>query len=153
LANTFSLHQWRRNSYRLYHRQPSFIQGPKCNCKRNPLLDELGHHISTACGQGGYQIMTHDSVKLCIKDLLWYQKQSRSSRMFQSGRPIQQPVPRYNALQYFRFQQEPFVADVCITCPIPVAAATPLPLTNARKPWTRSRSSQKGERNQIQGHL
>jgi hypothetical protein len=51
-------------------RQPSFIEGSKCNCKKTPLLDELGHHISTACGQGGHRIMTHDSVKFCIKDLL-----------------------------------------------------------------------------------
>jgi hypothetical protein len=58
-------------AYRLHHRQPYFIQGSKCNCKTTPLLDELGHHtISTACGQGGHRIMTHDSVKFCIKDLL-----------------------------------------------------------------------------------
>jgi hypothetical protein len=37
---------------------------------KTPLLDELGHHISTACGQGGHRIMTYDSVKFCIKDLL-----------------------------------------------------------------------------------
>jgi hypothetical protein len=44
--------------------------GSKCNCKKTPLLDELGHHISTACGQGDHRSMTLDSVKFCIKDLL-----------------------------------------------------------------------------------
>jgi hypothetical protein len=57
-------------AYRLHHRQPYFIEEFKCNCKKTPLLDEIGHHISTACGQGGHQIMTRDSVKFCIKDLL-----------------------------------------------------------------------------------
>jgi hypothetical protein len=42
----------------------SIREGSKCNCKKTPLLDELGHHISTACGLGGHRIMTHDSV--CI---------------------------------------------------------------------------------------
>jgi hypothetical protein len=36
----------------------------------------------------------------------------------------------YNAPDF----NKPIVADVCITCPIPVAASAPLSLTDARKP-------------------
>jgi hypothetical protein len=102
----------------------------KCNCKKTPLLDELGHHISTACGQGDHQIMTHDSVKCQIlhqrsPKQLWYQNQSRSSRIFQSGHPREQPAPIYEAPDF----NKPVVADVCITCPIPVAASAPLLIT------------------------
>jgi hypothetical protein len=126
-------------AYRLHHRQPSFIQRSKCNCKKTPLLDELGHHISTACGQGGHRIMTHDSVKFCIKDLLnscGIKSRVEVAECFRVANPENNQRPDlmlYNALDF----NKPVVADVCITCSIPsipVAASAPLSLSAARKP-------------------
>jgi hypothetical protein len=37
------------------------------------------------------------------------------------------------------------VADVCITCPIPVAASAPLSLTNARKPGRAAQLARSGQ--------
>jgi hypothetical protein len=67
---TISLHQWRTpctTGNPLLLRDPNLIQ---MQLQNEPLLDDLGHHISTAYGQGGFRIMTHDSLKFCIKDLL-----------------------------------------------------------------------------------
>jgi hypothetical protein len=62
--------------------------------------------------------------------------------MFQSGRPRQQKdLMLYNALHF----NKPVVADVCITCPIPVAASAPLPLTAARKPGRAAEAARKGK--------
>jgi hypothetical protein len=127
---------------------PSFIQGSKCNCKKTPpLLDELGHHISTACGQGGHRIMTHDSVKFCIKDLLnncGIKTRVEVAECFRVAIPEnnQQPdLMLYNAPDF----NKPVIADVCITCPIPVAASAPLSLTNARKPGRAAETARTGK--------
>jgi hypothetical protein len=112
----------------MYHRQPSFIQGSKCNCKRNPLLDELGHHNSTACGQGSYRIMTHDIVKFCIKDLLnsdGIKTRVEVAECLRVAIPENNQRPDlmlYNAPDF----NKPVAADVCITCPILVAASARL---------------------------
>jgi hypothetical protein len=139
--------QWR--TVCLHHRQPSFIEGSKwcTNCKKTPLLDELGHHISTACGQGGHRIMTHDSVKFCIKDLLnscGIKTRVEVAECFRVAIPknIQRPdLMLYNSLDF----NKPVVADVCITCPIPVAACAPLALSVARKPGRAAQIARSGK--------
>jgi hypothetical protein len=114
----------------------SLKQGSKCNCKKTPLLDELGHHISTACRQGGHRIMTHDSVKICIKDLLnscGIKTRVEVAEYFRVTIPENNQRPDlmlYDAPDF----NKPVVADVCNTCPIPVAASAPLLITDARKP-------------------
>jgi hypothetical protein len=55
--------------------------------------------------------------------------------MFQSGPAIPENNQRPDLMLYNApDSNKPVVADVCITCPIPVAASAPLSLTNARKP-------------------
>jgi hypothetical protein len=55
----------------------------------------------------------------------------------------------YNAPDF----NKPVVANVCITCPIPVAKPTNLTLTAAQKPGRAAEVTRKGKKNQIQGRL
>jgi hypothetical protein len=61
--------------------------------------------------------------------------------MFQSGQPRERPVPRPNAPDF----NKPVVADVCITCPIPVAASAPLSLSAAREPGRAAQIARTGK--------
>jgi hypothetical protein len=107
------------------------------------MLDELGHHISTACGQGGHRIMTHDSrVKFCIKDLLNSCGIKTRVEVAECFR-VAIPAPRPNALQCSRFQQ--VSCSKFNECPIPVAASAPLPLTAARKPGRAAQIARTGK--------
>jgi hypothetical protein len=47
----------------------------------------------------------------------------------------------YNAPDF----NKPVVADVCITCPVPVAASAPLSLTDARKPGRAAQLARSGK--------
>jgi hypothetical protein len=138
-------------AYRLHHRQPSFIEGSNCNCKNTPLLDELGHHISTACGQGGHRIMTHDSVKFCIKDLqnsCGIKTRVEVAECFRVANPEnnQRPLMLYNAPDF----NKPVVADVCMHyMPNPSGSVRTLITLCRAQTWMRSSTSQIRERNQI----
>jgi hypothetical protein len=141
---TISLQQWRTACIT----GNPLLFTDECNCERNPLLDELEDHISTACGQGGFQIMTHDSVKFCIKNLLnscGIKTRVEVAEYFRVADPENNQRPdlyNYNAPDF----NKPVVADVCITCPrIPVAAATPLPLSAARKPGRAAEVARNGK--------
>jgi hypothetical protein len=100
-----------------------------------------------ACGQGGHRIMTHDSVKFCIKDLLnscGIKIRVEVAECFRVAIPENNQRPDlmlYNAPDF----NKPVVADVCITCPIPVAASAPLSLTNARKPGRAAQLARSGK--------
>jgi hypothetical protein len=54
----------------------------------------------------------------------------------------------YNAQD---FNKPVAVADECITCPIPVAASTPLPLTATRKPGRAAEVARKGKETKYKG--
>jgi hypothetical protein len=79
--------------------------------------------------------MTHDIVKFYIKDLLnscGVKNRVEVAECFRVVNPENNQRPDlmlYNAPDF----NKPVVADVYITCPIPVAVSAPLSLTNARK--------------------
>jgi hypothetical protein len=91
--------------------------------------------------------MTHESVKFCIKDLLnscGIKTRVEVAECFRVAEPdnIQRPdIMIYNALD----SNKPIVADVCITSPIPVAAAAPLALSAARKPGRAAQIARAGK--------
>jgi hypothetical protein len=107
------------------------------------------HHISAACGQGCYRIMTHDNVKFCIKDLLNHscdvKTRAEVAECFRVAEPDNNQCPDimlYNAPGF----NKPVVADVCIPRPIPVpAASTNLTLTAARNPGRSAEVARKGK--------
>jgi hypothetical protein len=139
--------------YRLYHRQPSFIEGSRCNCKRNPLLDERGHHISTGCGREGYRIMTHDAVKSCIKDMFncsGVKTREEVAQCFREANPDDNKRPDllfYNVEGY----SKKVVGDVAVTCPVPVSANTNLTLNQARKVGRAAELSRHNKENKYDG--
>jgi hypothetical protein len=91
--------------------------------------------------------MTHDSVKFCIKDLLnscGIKTRVEVAECFRVAIPENNQRPDlmlYNAPEF----NKPVVADVCITCPVPVAASAPLSLTDARKPGRAAGIAKKGK--------
>ena len=48
--------------YRLFMRVENMVDGLRCNCARNPVLDARGHHLATGCGVEALRKGTHDAL-------------------------------------------------------------------------------------------
>jgi hypothetical protein len=58
--------------YRAFLRALKHVDGLRCSCSSHPVLDPLGHHVSTGCGAGGYRIGTHNGVVRTLDGILHY---------------------------------------------------------------------------------
>jgi hypothetical protein len=58
--------------YRFMLQYPGMINGARCDCKAQTVLDPTAHHLATACGTYGYRKDAHDSVVLELQYALQY---------------------------------------------------------------------------------
>ena len=122
--------------YRLYLRQPSFIPGSRCTCKSRPELDPRSHHIATACAKGGFRNATHSALGYVIKDLLncagimARREESGCSRGADENNNHRPDLSVWNMPNHTR----KVVADIQVTCPVPVKFTRALSVSQARQP-------------------
>lgn len=56
--------------HRLYLRTPLYVDGSRCFCKKQPLLDERGQHLSTICACCDTSKDTHDAMADVMREML-----------------------------------------------------------------------------------
>jgi hypothetical protein len=56
--------------HRLYLRTPLYVEGSRCFCKRQSLLDERGQHLSTICACCDTTKDTHDAMADVMREML-----------------------------------------------------------------------------------
>ena len=123
-------------NYRLFLRQPSFIPGSRCSCKSRPELDPLGHHLATACGKGGYRNATHTGLQYGIKDLLscaGIMARQEEYGCFQGADENSNLRPDLSIWNMPHCPKK-VVADIQVTCPVPVRYTNALSVREAQKP-------------------
>jgi hypothetical protein len=151
---TFSNDEFRSQlCYRMFLKQPCHIAGSKCSCKSRPVLDELGHHLATACGKGGYRNATHTALEYTCKDLLncagiMTRREEvgcfRGSNEDNNQRP---DLSIYNMPQ----KDKKVVADIMVTCPVPVRFTTALSVNQAKKAGRAAEQAHRYKNNKYTG--
>ena len=122
--------------YRFFMKQPSFIPGSKCNCKSRPELDPLGHHLATACAKGGFRNGTHTALEYVVKDLLncagimARREETGCFRGADENNNNRPDLSIWNMPQ----REGKVVADIQVTCPVPVKFRRALSVNQAKKP-------------------
>ena len=110
--------------YRLFLEQPVYVPTSKCYCKRQPLLDPLGHHLSAGCAKDGTLHKTHDSLKLVLKELSSF---AGLYTRIEENRAFQEAFPNCNLrpdLSIYNLLPIKVVADISLTHPFPVNSST-----------------------------
>ena len=134
-------------------KQPCHIVGSKCSCKSRPVLDELGHHLATACAKGGYRNATHTALEYTCKDLLncaGIMTRREEVGCFRGANENNNQRPDlsiYNMPQ----NDKKVVADIMVTCPVPVRFTTALSVNQAKKAGRAAEKAHRFKNNKYTG--
>ena len=139
--------------YRMFVKQPCHIVGSKCSCKSRPVLDELGHHLATACAKGGYRNATHTALEYTCKDLLncaGIMTRREEVGCFRGANENNNQRPD---LSIYTMPQndKKVVADIMVTCPVPVRFTTALSVNQAKKAGRAAEIAHRFKNNKYKG--
>ena len=121
--------------YRLQLPSPAIVPGTRCSCKRSPVLDLEGTHLTTGCGKDGHRHRLHDiathTISLCARTagVMTLKEEHGCFREVDPNTEVRPDLSFINVPGLHR----KLVADTSITCPYPTGM-NQLSAVQARRP-------------------